>query len=59
MSRLNAKAAASRRLDFEAAMPINMGQCLSIPFIVMGIYFVVRAWRRSNLNIMKPNTGYK
>lgn len=45
--------------DFEAAMPINMGQCLSIPFIVMGIYFVVRAWRRSNLNIMKPNTGYK
>lgn len=45
--------------DFEAAMPINMGQCLSIPFIVMGIYFVVRAWKRSNLNIMKPNTGYK
>lgn len=45
--------------NFEAAMPINMGQCLSIPFIVMGIYFVVRAWRRSNLNIMKPNTGYK
>ncbi len=45
--------------DFEAAMPINMGQCLSIPFIVMGIYFVVRAWRRSNLNIMKSNTGYK
>lgn len=41
--------------DFEAAMPINMGQCLSIPFIVMGIYFVVRAWRRSNLNIIKPN----
>ncbi len=41
--------------DFEAAMPINMGQCLSIPFIVMGIYFIVRAWRRSNLNIVKPN----
>ena len=40
--------------DFEAAMPINMGQCLSIPFIVMGIYFIVRAWRRSNLNIVKP-----
>lgn len=41
--------------DFEAAMPINMGQCLSIPFIVTGIYFVVRAWRRSRLNIIKPN----
>lgn len=41
--------------DFEATMPINMGQCLSIPFIVMGIYFIVRAWRRSNLNIVKPN----
>lgn len=41
--------------DFEAAMPINMGQCLSIPFIVTGIYFVVRVWRRSRLNIIKPN----
>ena len=41
--------------DFEAAMPSNMGQCLSIPFIVTGIYFVVRAWRRSRLNIIKPN----
>ncbi len=41
--------------DFEAAMPINMGQCLSIPFIGMGIYFIVRAWRRSNLNLVKPN----
>ncbi len=41
--------------DFEAAMPINMGQCLSIPFIVMGIYFIVRAWRRSKSNIIKLN----
>ena len=41
--------------NFEAAMPINMGQCLSISFIVTGIYFVVRAWRCSRLNIIKPN----
>lgn len=41
--------------DFEAAMPINMGQCLSIPFVVTGIYFIVRAWKRSNLNTIKPN----
>ena len=32
--------------DFEIGMLLNMGQLLSIPFVLMGIYFVVRAVRR-------------
>lgn len=27
---------------FEASLPINMGQILSIPFIFLGIYFIIR-----------------
>ena len=37
---------------FEAGMAINMGQWLSIPFILFGIYLVVRA-------IQKPEKIYK
>ncbi|MDR0845355.1 MAG: prolipoprotein diacylglyceryl transferase [Tannerella sp.] len=33
--------------DFEAGMVINMGQTLSIPFVLMGAYFVWRAVKRS------------
>lgn len=29
-----------RQVDFENALPIDMGQILSIPFIVVGLYFV-------------------
>lgn len=32
------------QVDFEATLPIDMGQILSIPFIVGGIYFI---WRSS------------
>jgi len=28
---------------FEDAMPINMGQILSIPFVLIGVYMMVRA----------------
>ncbi|MFN3694051.1 MAG: prolipoprotein diacylglyceryl transferase family protein, partial [Ignavibacterium sp.] len=27
---------------FESALPINMGQILSIPFILLGLYFIFR-----------------
>ncbi|NOR75403.1 MAG: prolipoprotein diacylglyceryl transferase, partial [Draconibacterium sp.] len=37
---------------FEAGMALNMGQWLSIPFILSGVYFVVRA-------IQKPEKIYK
>jgi len=32
--------------DWEANIPLNMGQWLSIPFVIAGIYFVARALRR-------------
>lgn len=32
--------------DFEAGHLLNMGQILSIPFIVLGIYLIIRAYRR-------------
>ena len=31
--------------EFEADMMLNMGQWLSIPFVLVGIYFVWRAMR--------------
>ncbi len=31
---------------FEATMALNMGQLLSIPFILAGIFLWIRAWRR-------------
>ena len=32
---------------FEANMVLNMGQLLSIPFVLAGIWFVIRACRQS------------
>lgn len=40
---------------FEATMTLNMGQCLSIPFIVLGIFFVWRALRRPPVKLSFPN----
>lgn len=40
---------------FEADMVINMGQCLSIPFILAGIFFIVRAMMRQPLTLTFPN----
>ena len=34
------------QVDFEKTMTLNMGQLLSIPFILLGIFFLVYAWRR-------------
>ena len=31
---------------FEAGHLLNMGQLLSLPFILLGIYLIVRAYRR-------------
>ena len=31
---------------FEAGHLLNMGQLLSIPFIVLGLYLIIRAYRR-------------
>jgi prolipoprotein diacylglyceryl transferase len=31
--------------SFETSLPLDMGQFLSIPFIILGIYFLYRAWK--------------
>jgi prolipoprotein diacylglyceryl transferase len=33
------------QVEFERAMTLNMGQLLSIPFILLGIFFLVWAWK--------------
>lgn len=35
-----------RQVDFEAGMALDMGQLLSIPFIILGVYMIFRAMRR-------------
>lgn len=39
------------QVPFEAGMMLNMGQLLSIPFVLLGIFFLVRVWRK------KANAG--
>jgi prolipoprotein diacylglyceryltransferase len=39
---------------FEASMAINMGQILSIPFILTGVYFYVRSFREIPVEPSKP-----
>ena len=34
------------QVDFEASMPLDMGQLLSIPFVVLGVWCMVRAKRK-------------
>jgi prolipoprotein diacylglyceryltransferase len=41
--------------EFEVGMALNMGQLLSIPFILLGIYFVIHAFRVPKLQISYPN----
>jgi phosphatidylglycerol:prolipoprotein diacylglycerol transferase len=37
--------------DFEANMILNMGQCLSIPFVLAGCYFVWRALKKKDKSV--------
>ena len=37
------------QVEFEEGMKLNMGQILSIPFIIIGMYFVLK-------NLMKKET---
>ena len=43
------------QVDFEASMTLNMGQCLSIPFVIAGIGFIIYALRRPAIHIDFPN----
>jgi prolipoprotein diacylglyceryl transferase len=34
------------QVDFERTMPINMGQILSIPMVLIGIYMIIRSYQK-------------
>ena len=40
---------------FEATMTLNMGQCLSIPFVLLGIGLVIYAMTRPKVKLSFPN----
>lgn len=40
---------------WEAGMALNMGQILSIPFILVGVFYMIRAYRRPRIHIDFPN----
>ena len=42
-------------IAMRARLGLDMGQLLSIPFIVLGIWLIVRACRRQRLTIEFPN----
>lgn len=41
--------------SFEEGMALNMGQLLSIPFVLMGIFFVWRACKKEKVKLTKNN----
>lgn len=46
-----------RQVDFEANMELDMGQLLSIPYIIVGIVFLVAGIIVTNKKISKQNTA--
>lgn len=36
-----------RQVDFEAALPLDMGQLLSIPFVIWGVWFLTRSTQQA------------
>lgn len=43
------------QVGFEENMALNMGQLLSIPFVILGVFFIIRAYRRPRLRLEFPN----
>ena len=41
--------------DFEAGMLLNMGQLLSIPFVLVGLFFIIRAFIRPKVTMKFPD----
>jgi prolipoprotein diacylglyceryltransferase len=42
-------------VDMIASIGMNMGQLLSVPFIVVGVWLIIRALRRPAEDIKFPN----
>lgn len=36
------------QVDFEKSMPLNMGQILSIPLVLLGVYILLRSYRKQD-----------
>jgi len=34
---------------FEQGLPFDMGQILSVPFIIIGIYYMIKGWKKTNI----------
>lgn len=47
------------QVAWEAAMPINMGQILSLPFIAVGVYVLIRALNRPSMPYVNMPTAKK
>ena len=43
------------QVAFESQMTLNMGQWLSVPFILLGAFLIIRAMRRPRLHLEFPN----
>lgn len=43
------------QVAFESGMTLNMGQWLSIPFILLGVFFVIRALTRPSVHLDYPD----
>ena len=43
--------------SFEAGHILNMGQLLSIPFVALGIYLIIRAYKRPLLPVVEKQPG--
>ena len=39
-----------RQVDFENSMMIDMGQVLSIPFVLLGLYFMIRSFKGNKIS---------
>ena len=41
------------QVDFEAGLPLDMGQILSLPFIAIGGWFMMKGWKKVKVNSEK------
>lgn len=55
MSRFLIEFIKNDQVAFEEAMTLNMGQWLSVPFILIGVWLIIRALKRPRLHIDYPN----
>jgi prolipoprotein diacylglyceryltransferase len=46
------------QVNFEEGMTLNMGQLLSIPFVILGVYLIARSFKvKTPFEIVRPVRG--